>query len=333
MMTLQEILTYVEEIEFKNSMFGYDKDEVDIQLDKICDDVEALVSQKDKEIEDLKKTLAVLKENPDAQPEDIVAAFTATEDVVSRSEYNLVVEECAQLKGALETAQTDLASAKEEAAQANEAVKVMIADLEEAKKQLEAAKAAQEAQPEEVVGAAEVEEPVVEEVVEEIVEETVEEPAEEKAAPVPQTTDEAYKQYMMYADLLCKQLAEAETAHAKAVEGAQVEVDKLLADAKTQADQILADAQNVMDVKSAEANEEAQSVITKANEEAQSTIEKAKAEAEEIAKEGMIKATAIEEQCRELASKKESLISSLNGFGEEIAAVLAKVNEVAQPEE
>ena len=36
-MNMQELLTYVEELTFKTSMFGYDKDEVDIQLDKICD--------------------------------------------------------------------------------------------------------------------------------------------------------------------------------------------------------------------------------------------------------------------------------------------------------
>ena len=35
-MNMQELLTYVEELTFKTSMFGYDKDEVDIQLDKIC---------------------------------------------------------------------------------------------------------------------------------------------------------------------------------------------------------------------------------------------------------------------------------------------------------
>ena len=31
-MNMQELLTYVEELTFKTSMFGYDKDEVDIQF-------------------------------------------------------------------------------------------------------------------------------------------------------------------------------------------------------------------------------------------------------------------------------------------------------------
>ena len=54
-MNMQELLTYVEELTFKTSMFGYDKDEVDIQLDKICDEAEAIVLAKEKEIEELKK--------------------------------------------------------------------------------------------------------------------------------------------------------------------------------------------------------------------------------------------------------------------------------------
>ena len=54
-MNMQELLTYVEELTFKTSMFGYDKDEVDIQLDKICDEAEAIILAKEKEIEELKK--------------------------------------------------------------------------------------------------------------------------------------------------------------------------------------------------------------------------------------------------------------------------------------
>ena len=45
-MNMQELLTYVEELTFKTSMFGYDKDEVDIQLDKICDEAEAIILAK-----------------------------------------------------------------------------------------------------------------------------------------------------------------------------------------------------------------------------------------------------------------------------------------------
>ena len=52
-MNMQELLTYVEELTFKTSMFGYDKDEVDIQLDKICDEAEAIILAKEKEIEEL----------------------------------------------------------------------------------------------------------------------------------------------------------------------------------------------------------------------------------------------------------------------------------------
>ena len=54
-MNMQELLTYVEELTFKTSMFGYDKDEVDIQLDKICDEAEDIILAKETEIEELKK--------------------------------------------------------------------------------------------------------------------------------------------------------------------------------------------------------------------------------------------------------------------------------------
>ena len=61
-MNMQELLTYVEELTFKTSMFGYDKDEVDIQLDKICDEAEAIILAKEKEIEELKKENKALKQ-------------------------------------------------------------------------------------------------------------------------------------------------------------------------------------------------------------------------------------------------------------------------------
>jgi len=48
-MNMQELLTYVEELTFKTSMFGYDKDEVDIQLDKICDEAEAIILAKERD--------------------------------------------------------------------------------------------------------------------------------------------------------------------------------------------------------------------------------------------------------------------------------------------
>ena len=62
-MNMQELLTYVEELTFKTSMFGYDKDEVDIQLDKICDEAEAIILAKEKEIEELRaRQLLVLRQ-------------------------------------------------------------------------------------------------------------------------------------------------------------------------------------------------------------------------------------------------------------------------------
>ena len=48
---MQEQKTNEEDLTFQTSMFGYDKDEVDIQLDKICDEAEAIILAKEKEIE------------------------------------------------------------------------------------------------------------------------------------------------------------------------------------------------------------------------------------------------------------------------------------------
>ena len=53
-MNLNELVTYIEELTFRTTMFGYDRDEVDVQLDKINDEIMALVKKKDDEIAALK---------------------------------------------------------------------------------------------------------------------------------------------------------------------------------------------------------------------------------------------------------------------------------------
>ena len=417
-MTLQEILTYVEEIEFKNAMFGYDKDEVDIQLDKICDEVEALVTKKDKEIEELKKALTIVNTTADAQPEDMAAAFAteeeapaaaeqASEDVVTREQYEAVQAECTQLKVALEQAQAEIAAAKDDASQSDEAAKLVVAqidsaqamvneaqeevkaareelkaakeEVEELKAELEKAQTVPAAEP--IQEAAPVDDTVVEELkaeIEELKSELEKAHAAAQAAPMEETTpvaaeevsvkeaapaqnsEQAYSQYMMYADLLCKQLAEVETKHDKIVTEATAEADQIRANAQTEADQILADAQGVMDAKSAEASEavqgmldqakaeaeamtagakeEAEATVASAKEEAEAALASAKAEAEEIVsaakaeaetigKEYMESAAVAEEQCKQLQEKKDTLLASLSGFGEEISALLSKFQE------
>ena len=361
-MTLQEILTYVEELAFKNSMFGYDKDEVDIQLDKICDEVEALVTQKDKEIEELKRALTIVNTTPDAQPEDMAAAFsTAASDKamaaadegesISPEDYDALVLECTQLKIALEQAKADVEAAREEAKQSDEAAKMLVSQIDnaqamideaqdqarEAEAQVEALKA-ELAEAREAAKAAPAEE-TSEELdavdTEEIVEEPVEEVAEPEvkaAAPFAGVAGDPQSVYLKYADLLCKQLEENETAHERIVAEANVEADQIRSDAQAEADKLLAEAQSVFETKSAEADLKVQDILEGAKAEAEEIISKAKAEGEELGKEFEANAAVAEERCKALEEKKDSLVASLSGFGEEIAALIAKVTGPVEAE-
>ena len=354
-MTLQEILTYVEELAFKNSMFGYDKDEVDIQLDKICDEVEALVNQKDKEIEELKRALTIVNNTPDAQPEDMAAAFStaASEkamaasdegESISPEDYDALVLECTQLKIALEQAKADVEAAKEEARQSDEAAKMLVSQIDnaqamideaqdqarEAEAQVEALKA-ELAEAREAAKAAPAEE-TSEELDEVDTEEIIEEPAAEvaepevkAAAPFAGAAGDPQSVYLKYADLLCKQLEENETAHERIVAEANVEADQIRSDAQAEADKLLAEAQSVFETKSAEADLKVQDILEGAKAEAEEIISKAKAEGEELGKEFEANAAVAEERCKALEEKKESLVASLSGFGDEIAALIAKV--------
>ena len=56
-MDVQELLTYIEDLTFKKSMRGYDANEVDDQLDRICDEIEAIARDKDAEIASLRKSV------------------------------------------------------------------------------------------------------------------------------------------------------------------------------------------------------------------------------------------------------------------------------------
>ena len=351
-MTLQEILTYVEELAFKNSMFGYDKDEVDIQLDKICDEVEALVNQKDKEIEELKRALTIVNNTPDAQPEDMAAAFStaASEkamaasdegESISPEDYDALVLECTQLKIALEQAKAYVEAAKEEARQSDEAAKMLVSQIDNAQAMIdEAQDQAREAEAQvealkaelaEARGAAEAapaEEPApaaFADETEEIVEEAAVEEPVKAAAPFAGMAGDPQATYLRYADLLCKQLEENETAHERIVAEANVEADQIRSDAQAEADRLLAEAQNAFETKSAEAELKVQDILEGAKAEADDIITKAKEEAEALGKEYEANAAVAEERCKALEEKKDSLVASLSGFGEEIAALIAKV--------
>ena len=94
-MNVQELVTYVEELAFKTSMFGYDKDEVDIQLDKICDEIEALVKEKDEEIASLRKGIgaaAAPAAETAQEPVEEAEAETVEEPIVEEPVEEFVEE-------------------------------------------------------------------------------------------------------------------------------------------------------------------------------------------------------------------------------------------------
>lgn len=223
-MDVQELLTYVEELVFKTSMFGYDKDEVDIQLDKICDEVEAIVKEKDKQIEALKggKTFVVpdlseLANQDDAAEED---------DEIAALKQQLVV-----MQEQLEAAEKRAAEAEQLAAEAEERA------IEAEKK---AAAAEGKAAVAETKAAAQAErKPVT---------------TDEAYQQYIRNADLLCKQL---ADLQTKEATIVEGAQAQAdklLEDAQVQANEIIAGAKTEAEQMKAEAQ--AKVKEAEAEAE-----------------------------------------------------------------------------
>ncbi|MDY5498356.1 MAG: hypothetical protein SPF99_10315 [Anaerobutyricum sp.] len=214
-MDMQQLITYVEELTFKTSMLGYDKDEVDMQLDKICDEIEDIVKAKDQEIETLKKGAganAPLWEKPDE---------TETEPEVSKQPEGKQVEQSAESSQELEELRAELTAAKAELVTTK-------AELSEVQKQAEQAK--QQAG------------------------EARKEAESAKAAAKPATTDEAYERYMKNADLLCKQLSDLENREAgilasaaekaqKEREQAQKEAQEIISEARKTAESIIKDAQ------------------------------------------------------------------------------------------
>ena len=199
-MNMQELLTYVEELTFKTSMFGYDKDEVDIQLDKICDEAEAIILAKEKEIEELKKesktalgiaaaaTGKTMEELEKDTQEDIVET-EEEEQTVTLDEAEETVQETVSNEVPISTV------AVADADEAQDEIETVRAQLVAAQKKvaaLEAEIAAEKEKTEKAIARAE----------------EAEKSAENNKAP--ETTDQAYERYMKNADLLCKQLSDLE---------------------------------------------------------------------------------------------------------------------------
>lgn len=205
-MKTQELLTYVEELVFKTSMFGYDKDEVDIQLDKICDEVEAIVKEKDREIEALKsgQPLAVASEGETKPEKEEEVPLEEAADEAALRQQLLVMRQRVQ------EAEERAALAEKQAQEAEE--RATIAEQKAAAAEGKAAVAETKAAAEESV------------------------PSGNK--------NEAYEHYMKNADLLCKQLLDIESKQDGIYKEAETKAAKIVEEAQVQANDILAGVQS-----------------------------------------------------------------------------------------
>ena len=293
-MNMQELLTYVEELTFKTSMFGYDKDEVDIQLDKICDEAEAIVLAKEKEIEELKKesktALGIAAAATGKTMEELEK--DTKEDIVEPEEEDVDTEETAQEAADNEpiTAET-LADADEEQDEL-EAAKAQLAIYQ---KKLEALEA--ELKEERAKAAAAV-----------VRAEEAEKSAEENKAP--ETTDQAYERYMKNADLLCKQLSD--------LEGRQ---NKILAEAREQAEKEREKARQDADDIIGEARKTAERILKDAQQNKENAIEEAK----KLHEDSLRKVEEEKKQCDELAAQKTAMVNSLKKLTEDTARLMEKM--------
>ncbi len=253
-MNVQELLTYVEELTFKSSMLGYDKDEVDIQLDKICDEIEKIVREKDEEIAALKKGAPIEITAPAAEE------TKEAEDAAEESGEIVLQEEVSETDTKADAVQLEAVAAdalkRAEAAEAQLAdAQGRIADLEadiedgyDSKEELESKlyDAKQRI--------AELETELMQAETFRAEVELREAQAEKAPAAAANTSDDAYQQYLRNADLLCQQLAvlqdkekvvtaDAEAKANQITAEAQVTADRVTAEAQAQADQIIKDAQ------------------------------------------------------------------------------------------
>lgn len=284
-MNIQELLTYIEELSFKNSMFGYDKDDVDIQLDKICDEMEALVAAKDKEINQLKgagnkasaytKKEAAHKNAAPEKQEDITVDNLSDEEL--RKKYSDVVKELAIVKKKALEAEQERAALEVKLKETEEALTIATVSADAAKAAQDEAEArAEEAQ---------------------------------QSRP-PQTQEEAYKQYLRNAELLCKQLDEVENKRDNILNLANSQAERIITDAKNQADSIVDNAQ--LNAK-------------RIDEAAEAKISSAQEEVRQILEEGQRRSAREQQRCNDIIAQKEKLITYLDGVTGEIKTLIDKV--------
>ena len=299
-MNMQELLTYVEELTFKTSMFGYDKDEVDIQLDKICDEAEAIILAKEKEIEELKKesktALGIAAAATGKTMEELEK--DTQEDIVDAEED----EQTVTLDEAEETVQETVSNEVPISA-------VAVADADEVQDEIETVKA-QLVAAQKKVAALEAEIAAEKEKTEKAIAraEEAEKSAENNKAP--ETTDQAYERYMKNADLLCKQLSD--------LEGRQIAIlDEAREQAERDRDKARQDAADII----GEARKTAERLLKDAQENKENAIEEAK----KIHEDSLRKVEEEKKQCDELSAQKAAMVNSLKKLTEDTARLMEKM--------
>lgn len=299
-MNMQELLTYVEELTFKTSMFGYDKDEVDIQLDKICDEAEAIILAKEKEIEELKKesktalgiaaaaTGKTMEELEKDTQEDIVET-EEDEQTVTLDETEETVQETVSNEVPISTV------AVADADEAQDEIETVRAQLVAAQKKvaaLEAEIAAEKEKTEKAIARAE----------------EAEKSAENNKAP--ETTDEAYERYMKNADLLCKQLSDLEGRQNAILDEAREQAEREREKARQDAADIIGEARKT-----------AERLLKDAQENKENAIEEAK----KIHEDSLRKVEEEKKQCDELSAQKAAMVNSLKKLTEDTARLMEKM--------
>lgn len=299
-MNMQELLTYVEELTFKTSMFGYDKDEVDIQLDKICDEAEAIILAKEKEIEELKKesktalgiaaaaTGKTMEELEKDTQEDIVET-EEEEQTVTLDEAEETVQETVSNEVPISTV------AVADADEAQDEIETVRAQLVAAQKKvaaLEAEIAAEKEKTEKAIARAE----------------EAEKSAENNKAP--ETTDQAYERYMKNADLLCKQLSDLEGRQNAILDEAREQAEREREKARQDAADIIGEARKT-----------AERLLKDAQENKENTIEEAK----KIHEDSLRKVEEEKKQCDELSAQKAAMVNSLKKLTEDTARLMEKM--------
>ena len=328
-MNMQELLTYVEELTFKTSMFGYDKDEVDIQLDKICDEAEAIILAKEKEIEELKKesktalgiaaaaTGKTMEELEKDTQEDIVET-EEDEQTVTLDEAEETVQETVSNEVPISTV------AVADADEAQDEIETVRAQLVAAQKKVAALEAENAAEKESlgksynlhtgslltIKPAGNQEIAAEKEKTEKAIAraEEAEKSAENNKAP--ETTDEAYERYMKNADLLCKQLSDLEGRQNAILDEAREQAEREREKARQDAADIIGEARKT-----------AERLLKDAQENKENAIEEAK----KIHEDSLRKVEEEKKQCDELSAQKAAMVNSLKKLTEDTARLMEKM--------